>query len=85
MPVRIGIICKSDVKSVFHLNQSGHGVGRGAVHSNFPILVDRHERKSRVNGAIDHLDGKFVAIGNRVPVMDGGTAQRVYTDFQTGL
>ena len=49
MPVGVGIVGEGDVEAILELDQPGHCPGAGAIHADFAVVIDRHERESRVN------------------------------------
>ena len=49
VPVSVGIVAESDVEPVLKLYQAGHRKGARAIHSDFAVVIHRHERKRRVD------------------------------------
>ena len=84
MPVKIGIVAERDIEPVFQPDKTCHGVRRRAIHADFAVPVERHERKGRVEDRIDHLDVEPVPVRNRLPVRRPRPAHGVGPDLQTG-
>ena len=71
-------------KSSLELHQPRHRVRAGAIHADFAVVIDRHERELRIELRIDDGDVQAVAIGDRLPVREGRSAERIHADLQTG-
>ena len=82
--VDVGVVAPGDGEAVLQPDQPGHGEGARAVHADLAVVVERHEGKGRIDAGIDDLDVEPVALGDRLPVGDGGAAERIDADFQSG-
>src|SRR5207237_656685 len=67
-----------DVEAVLELHQAGHGVGAGTIHPDPAVVVERHEPEGRVDGRVGDGDVQAVGVGDRLPVVSGRAAERVY-------
>ena len=77
VPVVIGVAGEGEVKAVLHPYQSLHRIGRGRVHADLAIPIDRHETERRIDGLVDDREVQPVALGNRPPVVDAGATERI--------
>ena len=84
VPVVIRVVAEGDVKAVFQADQPGHCIRRRAIHSNFAVAVNAHERERRVNIRIHDRHVQFICFRNRLPEGDARPAHRVNADIQTG-
>ena len=60
VPVRVGVVGECDVILILEPDQPGHRVGAGAVHADLAVVIDRHERKGRIDLRIHDLDVQAV-------------------------
>ena len=47
--IKVDIIAKSDVVSVFERDQFGHGIRARTVHADFAVAVESHKREGFIN------------------------------------
>ena len=79
--VGVGVVGKGDVESVAHRNQARHRERRGTIHADFSIPVRRHEPERRIDGVVHNCRIDSVMLDQRLPVMNGGAAERIDPDF----
>ena len=84
MTIRIGIVGEGDVEFVPERDQTGHCVGRRTIHANFAVMIDGHETEGGIDGGVHDGRVDTIAFDHRLPVVDGGTAQRIDADAHTG-
>ena len=84
MPVRVRVVGKGHPVLILQADQPGHRVGTGAVHADYTIVIDRHEREGRVHLWVDHGDVQLVDRVDRLPVLPGGAAERIHAELQAG-
>ena len=84
VPVGVRIVGEGDVILVLEPDQPGHRVGAGAVHADLAVVIDRHERKGRIDLRIDDRDVQAVDRVDRLPVMHRGAAERIDAELQAG-
>ena len=84
VPVRVRVVAPRDVVLIFEFDQIGHGVGRGAVHTDFAVVVNGHEAKRGVNGLVHDRDVQAVAFGNGFPIRHARAAKWVRAQLQAG-
>jgi hypothetical protein len=82
--IGIRVIGERDGVAVLEADEPRHRVGAGAVHSNRAVVVDGHERESRIDQRIDDLDVQPIDLVDRLPVMHGGAAERVDGELEPG-
>ena len=75
--IGVGVVGERDVEAVLERDQPRHRVGRGAVHADLAVVVERHERERRVDSVVDDLEVEPVAARDRLPVRDARAAERV--------
>ena len=85
MPVGVGVVAGRDVVVVLAPDQRGHRGGRGAVHPDLLVPVERHEPPGRVDQRVDHGQVEAVPLGDLAPVVHARAAQRVGADPHAGL
>src|SRR5262249_9485194 len=66
--VCVRVIAKRDVEAILEFDQAGHGIGAGAIHADFAIMIYRHEGKSRVYVRIHDRNVQAVPVCDRFPV-----------------
>ena len=64
-------------------HQRRHRVRRRAVHPDLAVPVQRHEPPGRVDQRVDDGEVELVPLGDRGPVVDARTAERVGADPHT--
>lgn len=84
MPVRVGVVAEGHAIPVLELDEARHGMGAGAIHPDFPVVVQRHEPKRGIDPRIHHGDIQAVDFIDPFPVMDRRAAQRVHAQRQAG-
>ena len=77
MPIGIAVVCESNVKPVLFLHEASHRVRARAVHSDLPVMIERHEAKRRIDLGIDYRDVETIDSLDRIPVMNGGATERI--------
>ncbi len=55
MPVVINIVAKGDIEFVLHRDQICHSIRAGAIHADFAVVIESHERECRVDALVDDL------------------------------
>ena len=66
--VGVGVVAERNLILIFQAHQPRHRIGAGAIHADFSVVVDRHERKSWVDGSVDDLNVQSMNRVNRIPV-----------------
>ena len=84
MPVGVGIVRERHLVLIFQSDKPGHGIRAGTIHADLTVVIDRHERKRRVNDWIDDDDVESVSGVDRLPIGPRGSAQRVHGEFEVG-
>ncbi len=84
MPVGIRVVSKGNPILILEPHEPGHSVRAGAVHTNFAVVINRHERERRVELRIDDADIQFVNRVDRFPVRKGGATERIHCELETG-
>jgi len=59
-------------------------MGGRTIHPNFAIAVDGHEPKGRVRIIIENFNVEPVPLGDRPPIAEARSAQRVGAKIQSG-
>ena len=77
VPVMVGVAGKGDLEAILQVDQPLHRIGRGRVHADLAVPIDRHETEGRIDGLVDDREVQPVALGNRPPVVDPGAAERI--------
>ena len=67
MPVSIGIVGEGDVEAILEFDQPGHRPGAGAIHADFAVMINRHERESRIDFRVHDRKIEAVAFGRSAP------------------
>ena len=80
----VGVAGEGDVVLVLHADQPPHGVGRGRIHADAAVPVERHEAERRIDLLADHGEIDAVALGDARPVMHAGAAQRIDAHADAG-
>ena len=80
--VRIRIIAERESVFVLQADELGHRIGARAVHPDFAVVVDGHEREARIDGRIYHADVEPIVLGNARPIGDARSAQGIGTQAQ---
>ncbi len=80
MAVGVGVVADGDGVLVLEFDECGHGVGAGAVHADFAIVIDGHEGEGGINFFIDDGEVEFVDFFDGFPVGEGGAAEGIGTD-----
>ena len=80
MAVVIGIAGAGDVEAILDVEQTLHRVGRGRIHADAAVPVDRHEAKRRVDPLADHRQVEPVTLGDPPPVVHFRAAKRIDAD-----
>ena len=78
VPVGVRIVAEREAVLVFEPDQPGHRIGARAVHADLAVVIHRHERESRIDHRVDDSDVQSVDGVDRLPVGQGGAAQRVH-------
>ena len=82
--VVVGIVAESHIKLIFEMDQTGHGVGRGAIHADLAVLVHGHKPEGGIDIGIDHLEIQAVSISDGRPIGHARAAHGIYADLQVG-
>ena len=82
MTVGIGIVTPGDIEIALEFDKARHGVGAGAVHTDFAVVVHGHERELGVHFAIDHFEAEAKLVRNGFPVRYRRAAQRIDAEAQ---
>ena len=80
VPVVVGVAGEGDIEAILQADQSLHRVGRGGIHADLAVPIDRHESESRIDRVVDDREVQPVALGDRPPVVDPGAAERIDTE-----
>ncbi len=82
--VVVRVVAEGDVELILELHQAGHRVGRGAVHANLAVVIQRHEREGWVYPWVYHVQVESVGLGDRLPEAHARAAHGIDTDLQAG-
>ncbi len=82
--VGVGVVAEGDAVFVFEFKQVGHGVGAGAVHANFAVVIDGHEGEGGVELFVDDGQIEFVGVADGFPVVQRCAAEGIDADFYVG-
>ena len=85
VPVGVGIVAGGDVVGILVGDEGGHGIGRGAVHPDLAVGVQGHESPGRIDLGVDDGEVQSEVLGNVLPVLHRGTAQRIGADVHPSL
>ncbi len=77
MAIVVGVAGKGDVESILEADEALHGIGRGGVHANLPVPIQRHETKGGIDLFIDHGEIEAESFGDARPVVHARAAQGV--------
>ena len=80
MAIGVGVVADRDLKPILERHQSGHRVRARAVHADLAVVVERHEAERRIDRRIHDRDLQAVARGDRLPVGQRRTAERIDAD-----
>ena len=61
-------------------DQPRHRIGRRAVHPDLSVPIHGHEAKGRIDGVVHDGRRDLVALDDRLPILNGGAAQRIDAD-----
>ena len=84
VPVGIGIVAKGHAVMVLQPDQPRHCVRAGAVHAHLAVVIDWHERESRVQLRVNYRDAQSIGGVNGFPIRQGSAAQRVHAQLKPG-
>ena len=54
--VKVGVIAKGNVKVIFQPDQTGHRIGRGAIHADLAVFIHGHKGEGRIHTRIDNFN-----------------------------
>src|ERR1019366_2598532 len=52
VPIRIGVVAERHLVLAAQIDELGHGVGAGAIHADFPVVVDGHKSELGIDGGV---------------------------------
>src|SRR5262249_54088571 len=81
--IGIWIIGESDVILILKIHETCHRIGTRWVHAYLTVVIDSHERESRIDCGVRNSDVQMIDGVNWPPVRLGGTTERIHTQFQT--
>ena len=84
MPVVVGVAGEGDVEAILETDQALHGVGRGRIHANLTVPIDRHEPEGRIDDFVHDREIQTIALGNRAPIVNAGATQRIHAHADVG-
>ena len=79
--IRVRVVRERDIKLIAHRDETAHRPGARAVHADLAVVVDRHEGESRIDLVVHDRNIQTVALRDRLPVPDGGAAERIDADL----
>ena len=85
MPVMVGVAGKGDVVAVLEIDEALHRVGRGGVHADLSVPIERHESKRGIDRIVDNGKIKAIPLGDARPIMHAGAAQGIDTHAYLGV
>ena len=85
VPVGIRVVANRHLKTILQRHQARHRVGARAVHPDSAVVVERHERKRRIDRGVDDRDLQAVARRDRLPVGKRRAAQWIDADGHAGI
>ena len=78
VPVMVGVAGEGDVEAILEVDQALHGVGRGRIHADLAVPIDRHEPEGRIDDFVHDREIQAIALGNRAPIVNAGAAERIH-------
>ena len=78
VPVMVRVAAEGNLEAILQADQRLHRIGRGWIHADLAVPVDRHETEGRVDGLVHDREVQPVALGNRRPVVHPGAAERIH-------
>ena len=66
--VMIGVARPSNIEFLPQAKEALHRIARGTIHTDLAIMVNGHERESRVYGPVYNRNIQFVEFRDHVPV-----------------
>ena len=84
MPVGVRIVGECNAIFVFESDEPRHRIRARAIHTNHAVVIDRHERKRRVDRRVDDGNIQFVYIVDRLPVGPSGATERIDAQLESG-
>src|ERR1043166_3975108 len=82
VPVGVWIVGESDVILILKVYQTCHRIRTRRVHSYLAIVIDSHERKSRIDCWVRDVDVQVIYGVDWLPIRFRRTAERVYSQLQ---
>src|SRR5208283_4644654 len=82
VPIGVGIASEGDIEAILEADQALHRVGRGWVHANLAVPIDRHEAERRIDDIVHDRKIQSIALGNRTPIVNFGATKRIHAHFQ---
>ena len=74
VPVVVGVAGEGDLEAILQIDQPLHRVGRGWVHANLAVPINRHEAEGRIDLLVD--DGEVQARSARRSAPSSGPRRR---------
>ena len=84
MPVRIRIVGEGDVILILKVHQTCHRIRTRRVHAYLAVVIDRHERESRIDYWVHDDDVQMIDGVDWLPVGLGGAAEWIHAQLQAG-
>src|ERR1039458_8700747 len=82
VPVRVRVVGKGYLVTIFEAGEPRHRVRTGAVHANLAVMIHGHERKRWINLRIYDVNVQAIRRIDRLPVRPGGTAKWIDAQLQ---
>lgn len=82
--VVIGVAGPGDIEFVLQRDEAGHGIGRGAIHADFAVPIERHEAEGGIDEFVDDGEVETVVFGDARPVSDTSAAEGIDTEDKAG-
>jgi hypothetical protein len=81
VPIGVGIASEGDFEAILEADQALHRVGRGRIHPNLAVPIDRHEPEGRIDDFVHNRKIQTVTLGNRAPIVNFGATKRIHAHF----
>ena len=78
VPIGVGVASKGDIEAILEADQALHCVGRGRIHANPTVPIDRHEPERRIDDIVHNREIQTIALGNRAPIVNFRRHQRIH-------
>ncbi len=85
MPIMVRVAGKGDVVAIFEIDEPLHGIGRGWIHADLSVPIERHESKRRIDRIVDDRQIESIPLRDARPIVHAGAAQGVDAHAYLGI